>query len=1029
MKDRILAYLDAFATGKDNELAQELKEALHLDDLTFRQYAQEAQSAILHKYAQFSISTIDAFFQKVIRSFTREAGLVGDYRLEVEQDAVLEEVIDNLMDELGTNKELTDWVVDFAKENLENERAWDVRTSLIEFAMEIFREEFKDIEEQVIQSTTDRKYFHNLRSSMLEQKKFFLDQAEALGRQALAVIQSQGWEPSDISHGKTSGLFTFFEMFAYQKDLKEFKEPSDRIRNLFTEARNWPGKTTVRAREIVQVAESTLVPVLKELLSLYDNHYKKSLSAEVALQNLYVFGLVADISRKLREYKDENNMMLLADAPKFLNGVIQDSDTPFIYEKVGSFFKNYLIDEFQDTSSMQWKNFLPLLTNSLDQGYTSLVVGDVKQAIYRWRGGDLKLLQQEVEKNIGTERVGVHELTRNFRSAFAVVDFNNKLFEKAASIVAAETGHTISVDAYQDVSQQNFRSDEGFVKVKFIRDDAETKWKEHALNKVPFYLEQLQGLGASLKDIAILVRRNEEGQQIVSHLLNYKNSPQARPEFRYDVVSNESLRLDGAAAVNLLLGAMKYLLNPDDSVARAQLGYEFARIHEPDRSLKDVFAVTNQAIFENNLPDAFTKEKSALKKLPLFELTETIVSIFRLGEEKGELAYLLAFQNLVLDFYSRERNDLGAFIEWWEDNKHKKSVQVSGEVDAVQILTIHKSKGLQFKYVIVPFCSWGLDHDPWQAPNLWISSPEPPFDKAGFLPVKYSGTLQQTYFADHYKAERIRSYLDNLNLLYVAMTRAEQGLIVMAPHPDVRNAKKSVAQILHSGIQLSYAMSEQWNNTEQELSTGVWTAATSAKPKATSEALSLSSYASFRWRDKLVMRQTARDFFDQPSDNKLEKITYGIYIHTVLSRISYAHEIPDTLDKIILEGLINHSQKESLNQQLQELLKNPQVASWFEPDWEVRTEVPILLPGGAENRIDRLLLREKKAVVVDFKTGEPTKADQKQVQDYIDILHKMNFADVEGYLLYIRRAEVVAVLQGRIKTSKPRDKHQLGLGF
>lgn len=1029
MKDRILAYLADFANGKTNELTQEMKDVLRLDDLTFQQYAQEAQAAILHKYAQFSISTIDAFFQKVIRSFTREAGLVGDYRLEVDQDAVLEEVIDNLMDELGNNKELTDWVVEFAKENLENERAWDVRSSLIGFAVEIFREEFKDIEEHVIKTTANRKYFNDLRVALWQQKNFFLNKIETLAKEAIAIIKSNGWSVSDITYGKTSGLYGFLETYAFEKSLKEFAPPSERIRNYFTIAKNWPSKTSSNPRGIIEVAETKLIPIIKELVLLYDNHFQKSISAEVVLQNLYVFGLVADISRKLKEYKDENNLMLLADAPKFLHGVIQDSDTPFIYEKVGSFYKNYLIDEFQDTSSMQWKNFLPLLVNSLDQGYTSLVVGDVKQAIYRWRGGDLKLLQQEIEKHIGKERVTVKALTSNFRSASAIIDFNNLIFEKAASLVAAETGHPISVEAYRDVAQKTFRKEEGFVHVKFIRDEEDVKWKDQALHQIPFYLEQLQALGASLKDIAILVRKNEEGQQIVAHLLRYKNSDDAKPDCHYDVVSNESLRLDGAASVNLLLAAMKYLLNPEDAVARAQLGYEFAKLHEPDRSLIEVFAVTNQVFFENNLPDSFTKEKASLKKLPLFELTETLVSIFKLGEQPGELAYLLAFQNLVLDFYSRERNDLGAFLEWWEDNKHKKSVQVSGEVNAIQILTIHKGKGLQFKYVIIPFCSWGLDHDPWQAPNLWVTSDQKPFSGAGFLPVKYSGILQQTFFADHYKAEHTRSYLDNLNLLYVALTRAEQGLIVMAPHPDVRNSKKSVALLLFNSIQQSYPESENWNTTKHEFNIGQRNVPVLLKSTPSSDALSLSTYASFRWRDKLVMRQTAQTYFDQPAQDQHEKMNYGIYLHTVLSRISYAYEIPDTLDRIILEGLITHPQKEVLNKQLQDLLSNPKIASWFDPDWDVRTEIPILQPDGAENRIDRLLLKGKKAVVVDFKTGEPTKRDQKQVQDYVDILRKMNFVDVEGYLLYIKKGEVVSVLQGRIKTVKPKDEHQLGFEF
>src|SRR5690606_9274837 len=211
----------------------------------------------------------------------------------------------------------------------------------------------------------------------------------------------------------------------------------------------------------------------------------------------------------------------------------------------------------------------------------------------------------------------------------------------------------------------------------------------------------LQEKGVALRDIAILVRKNDEGQKIAAFLLQYKNSPKAKPGCAYDVVSNESLRIDGASSVNLLLGAMKYLLNTDDAIARAQLGYEFARLHEPDRGLAEVFAVSNQAIFENNLPSAFTKAKPALKKLALVELTETLIDIFKLGRIPGELVYLQAFQDLVLEFNSRERSDLGAFLEWWETNKHKKSIQISGEVNAAQILTIHKSKGLQFRYVII----------------------------------------------------------------------------------------------------------------------------------------------------------------------------------------------------------------------------------------------------------------------------------------------------------------------------------------
>ena len=278
--------------------------------------------------------------------------------------------------------------------------------------------------------------------------------------------------------------------------------------------------------------------------------------------------------------------------------------------------------------------------------------------------------------------------------------------------------------------------------------------------------------------------------------------------------------------------------------------------------------------------------------------------------------------------------------------------------------------------------------------------------------MKYSSALQQTYFHEFYNTERTRSYLDNLNLLYVALTRARQGLIVTAPHPEARSAKKSVAQLLHAGIQQTYALSPDWSDANLELNLGQWNSLTADNTDSNSGAVALQKYASTRWRDKLVIRHTAANLFD-PANAKNEKINYGIHIHTVLSRITYASEVPETLDRLRLEGVISREEQLALDLQLKELLANPQIASWFSPTWDVRTEIPILVPKGGESRIDRLLLDKRKAVIVDFKTGEPTKADQKQVQEYMDTLHKMNYAEVEGYLLYIKTSEVVSVSPGR----------------
>lgn len=1028
MKDRILAYLDKFANGIQDDLAEELKKELKLDANTFQERSQDVQREILHNYSQFSISTIDAFFQRIIRAFTRESGLSGDYRLEIDQDIVLEEVINDLIDELGSNKELTDWVVEFAKDSLENERAWDVRLSLREFAQEIFREEFKVIEGDIIKETNDHNFFKELKQKLSQEKFGFINFIAGQAKTALTIMRTNGLTRDDFKYG--GGIYNFFSKAANIKSVSDFneKEKGKRSGNEFLKIVNWPDKDTPHTALILSLAEKQMLPLLEEINAYWNDRYTRALSAEIALNKFYSFGIISDISRKLKEYKERNNMMLLADAPKFLNGVIAGSDTPFIYEKVGSFYRNFLIDEFQDTSGYQWKNFLPLLTNSLDQGNRSIVVGDVKQAVYRWRGGDLKLLQLQVEQQIGKERVTTLELDTNYRSGTRIINFNNALFKSAASIVKSIVNADLPEESYTDVAQKDFKKKDGFVQIQFIQDTEEKDWNKIAMEQLPKQLEQLQLMGVKLKDIAILVRKNYEGQQIASTLLQYKNSPEARKDCKYDVVSNESLRLDGAACVNLILAALRYLQFPEDSIARAQLSYEFSRIKGDDQSPKDIFKVANQVFFENNLPDGFTKSKSWLKRLPLFELTETIIDIFGLGNVQGELSYLQAFQELVLEFYSREKNDVGAFLEWWEDNKHKKSLQVSGEVDAVQIITIHKSKGLQFKYVLIPFCSWSMDHE--KRPLLWVNSEKPPFNDAGFVPIEYSSKINESYFAPFYQEEWMRSYLDNLNLLYVAFTRAEHALMVTAPYfknySTGGGQSYSVARLLYESIANAEELKNNWKAETLTWTDGDLTVITDVENHQ-AESLQLTVYPVSRWRDKLVIKRESISYFEDSAEQQ-EKVKHGIHMHAVLSRIQYIDDIPETLKAIVQEGLITEAEQEELSNQLNELFTNSTIKEWFSKSLKVKTEVPIILPGGDENRIDRLMIKDKKAIVVDFKTGAHSKNDLAQVKAYVNILRQMNFIEVEGYILYLKEREVINVHDLKAKAPKKKeDKDQLGL--
>jgi ATP-dependent exoDNAse (exonuclease V) beta subunit len=528
------------------------------------------------------------------------------------------------------------------------------------------------------------------------------------------------------------------------------------------------------------------------------------------------------------------------------------------------------------------------------------------------------------------------------------------------------------------------------------------------------------------------VRRNEEGQEVAASLLEYKNSDKAKKGVIYDVVSNESLRIDGASSVNLLLGALRHLVNADDAIARAQLSYEYSRLHHASRPESEVFDVANQMFFESQLPESFTRHKLSLQKLPLFELTETLIGLFELGQVKGELAYLQAFQDIVLDFYTRERNDLAAFLEWWEENRSndKTSIKLSGEVNAVNILTIHKAKGLQFKYVLIPFCSWNIDHEGFRAPLLWVSSDEQPYAGAGPMPIKYGSILKNTYFNAPYEEERIKTYLDSLNLLYVALTRAELGLIITAPAPKSGPHAQSVASWLHESIQQSDDLNAAWSEATLELVVGHLTSGNDKATVAT-HALRLNEYPTSRWRDKLVIRQAGNPFFDGMNPETRKRISYGIYLHAVLSRIKTTDDVDPVLSKLVHEGTMTPDERTGLEPELEGLLRDPEISQWFKPHWDIRTEIPILIPGGSASRIDRLMIDGKKAVIVDFKTGEQAKTDHTQVLEYIEILKQMGFTDVQGYLLYTRDREVIVVNDGKGKVvrKKKGDDNQLGLGL
>ncbi|MEQ8359524.1 MAG: UvrD-helicase domain-containing protein [Cytophagales bacterium] len=1003
MKERILQYLDEFASGVDNSLSKEICEELGFTAEELKKRSKVVQSAILHHYSQFAISTIDAFFQKVIRSFTREAGLLGNFRLEVENELVLSEVVNELMDDLGTNKQLTDWVVEFSRDRLLEGENWNIVAALNGFAREIFNENFQAIEDKLEKPSGEQHHYKPTFEKLQAVLREFQAHMKDLAKKALVAIDRSGLGVNDFSYKDQGTAYKYFLEFSKGR---YFPSGQSRIQSALANGANWAAKKSRNYHALTELASNSLLPILRDMVAYDEEHGPKYNSVMQVLKNFYAFGLIADITRKLRSYKQENNIMLLADAPKFLNGVISDSDTPFIYEKVGSYFQHYLIDEFQDTSGFQWKNFYPLLKDALDQNQASMVVGDVKQSIYRWRGGDQQLLQSEVSDAMGEGFTQVRELNTNYRSAEEIVNFNNLLFEGASRIVSEVTGEKMAQDAFYDVRQkpEKFR-DKGYVRIEFIDSvESEEDWTDAVVAKLPGMLESLQDKSIKLKDVAILVRKNEEGQRIAKELLKYRNE-KAKPGYRYDVVSNESLRLDTATSVNLLISALKYLNNPTDAVVRGQLAYEVAK----GKNLNSVFVNAGNGEMNDLLPDTFLTSTEWLNRLSIFELTEELIRMFNLSAEESELAYLQAFQDLVLEFSAMEKSDLSSFLEWWENIKSKKSIQIASNVDAITVLTIHKAKGLQFKYVIVPFLNWRLNHE--IPPLLWVKSDKPPFDQMGYLAVRYSSGLENTYFEEAYKNELSKAYVDNLNLLYVAFTRAEEGLFAFAAVPRANLKKPGTAgDLVYDSIRNSPALAPHLKENCLEL--GTLELLHSGTRGATYQATSLSHYASYDWRQKLVIKREGVEFFEESVSDKRASINYGILMHRLLAHIKYKAEAEGVLDQLHIENLFTEEEREVLSVALKKMLAHEVVSGWFNPAWEVRTEVPVLIPGGRQSRIDRVMIGKKETVIVDYKTGAKKEQDRRQVEGYAGLLTQMGYPNVKGYLLYLEDLEVVEVLAG-----------------
>lgn len=1022
MKSRIVEELANLAAGRKSSYVELLSQEYGLNEQQVRKEAQDTLVRILHDYSAFSVSTIDKFFQQTMRAFTREIGLGGGYNVELDTDKVLGEAIDSMLFDLerSDNKLLLDWLIRFSEEKVENGETWNIRSDIHSLSSEIFKESYKAYSNEVQTDISDKELMADYKNMLFAIIQNFEKTSRQIGEKALNIMLRFDLKADDFKGGSRSPFTNFLKWANGSTD-----EPTKTFRLLANDVSNWyTTKSSSEIRAKIEDVYSELNECVCQIVAHYDNSQLYQTAYEI---NRYFFtlGILGDVDKKIREYASENNVMLISDTTELLSRIIEGSDTPFIYEKVGVRVNHYMIDEFQDTSNMQWKNFLPLLKDSLAAGNQNFIVGDVKQSIYRWRNSDWKLLDEQLDKDFQIEGINHKTLDTNWRSSRNVVHFNNTIFSHSTKLLQDTYNKSLPEDnndkrlepfysriekAYNEVSQHipdSHKDNEGRVKIEFVDTD-DNNWQVYVLEQLPHQIEQLQDKGYDLKDIAILVRTKKEGADVANRLLEYKGlNPDSK--YRYDIISDEALYVSNSKSIKLVVALLKYVRNPLDASLKALAVYEYFKYSnqlDADAALQKYFSTSE------DLPEEVSKKLNRIRELPLYEMSEEIFELFRDAMEDNEQVYIQSFLDMVLDFTVKNTSDLDAFLTWWDETGTNKTIFTPDGQDAIRIMTIHKSKGLGFNVVIVPFCNWEIDHK--LTTILWCHPRVEPFNRLHLVPVKYSQKLKNTIFEYEYFDERLHAFIDNINIMYVAFTRAKNELIAFAPKPK-KEEVSNIASLLWAGIHTStdsddkgasIDLAQHFDDEMNVFELGQdYTALKKKQSEASNEEINVDTLPSVSYDHRVKLLLKNKYYFTDTGQRD-----YGTLMHEIVSRVNTVDDIANAIETYYIAGDISSAKKEEVMQMLRDYLTNPLVSSWYSGEYRVLNEVQILQPNQKFIRPDRVMIKDDEVIVIDYKFGE--KEDKKyirQVKQYIDQIKKMGYDNVNGYICYLAIGKIVEV--------------------
>ncbi|MBD79944.1 MAG: hypothetical protein CL840_13610 [Crocinitomicaceae bacterium] len=995
MRKRIVKYLYELC---DENLRQESNmyelllhdKELGYDHTELIDRAKQLLHQLLHQYSLFSVSTIDRFSHGIIRTFSNELGLTNDFEIDLEVEELLRDAIENLIGRAGHDSELTDFLTRFSLDRIENDQSWRIEDEIFNSSRFIAYENADEYLEPL--SKLSLTELSQIQKQLRKKVRHFEKTLLELGQQGLDLISANNLQVKDFYFGSTGGLPSYFSKL---NKVSYSKLEGARLLKTVEEDVWYTDKAEDSIKTKIDSIKDQLLNIYTQTKGVFETDYPGYVLEKAVLKNFYATALINEVYREFERLKVERNILPISDFNKLIGDIVNDQEAPFIYERIGNHYTNFLIDEFQDTSRLQWKNLMPLAENSLATNQNNLVVGDGKQAIYRWRGGEVEqfvklpfvrgaadneILQQRI--SFIKEFVQEQFLTVNYRSKRNIVQFNNRLF----STIASEKGELIQF-IYKGIEQEFLSNNTGgYVEVRVkdesIKDD-ET-FDEFNLKETIQAIYGAREQGYNFGDIAILCRRNPSLIYLADKLA----------EEGIPIVSSEALLIDKSPGVRLLNTYLKLILDPNDKHEQLRFLFLLKRVRGIDG---DPFPLA-QSVMKNPSRENLELITSSLGYSISFnflgndayELIEQGIVQLKMNSKSDE--YLLAYLNIAHEYFQKNTVSLSGFLVHFEENRRKFSLDLPDGIDAVKLLTIHKAKGLEFPVVIFPFANYMYGF----RQSMWLKLDGDIEGLPSFL-VNKNKEINSTRFADQAREEDEHVMLDELNILYVVCTRAIDQLHIFTSSGGRKNFSRLFLPTLRN--------MEGWTTDDTFKLGNKEAVIKKTNSKGLRQENNLPGMFSFPELGRF-------NYLYPQNEGALNGESPGILgdcVRYTLANIIGIKDIESAIERSVFKFQLDSTTSELLSGKINELISNPTIRSFFEAE-DAKTEVEFIGANGTVIRPDRLVTLNGQRIVIEYETGEPSEDHKARLQDYHAIISSVYNEPINAYLVYAENIELIQVV-------------------